>query len=54
MLILKTVSFIYSSYSTSGIASTLEANKFKLLMRVPLDDLEVTKSMACAYCYLSQ
>ncbi|XP_032783491.2 LOW QUALITY PROTEIN: uncharacterized protein LOC116921335 [Daphnia magna] len=33
-----------SSYSTSGIASTLEANKFKLLMRVPLDDLEVTKN----------
>ncbi|XP_046648556.1 uncharacterized protein LOC124338515 isoform X2 [Daphnia pulicaria] len=33
-----------SSYSSSGIASTLEANKFKLLMRVPLDDLEVTKN----------
>lgn len=42
LLIIKIYFFL--RYSTSGIASTLEANKFKLLMRVPLDDLEVTKS----------
>lgn len=35
--------FYFYRNSPGSIASTLEANKYKLLMRIPLDDLEVVK-----------
>jgi hypothetical protein len=37
-----------------SVASTLEANKYKLLMRIPLNDLEIMKGMSeyiiCLVC----
>lgn len=37
----------FSSRTCPGsVASTLEANKYKLLMRIPLDDLEIMKGMS--------